>query len=221
MLEELEIDMGTLARFNTSTSANAGVTQTSYSVEYVIPPPPVITAVAYEKRRMICFDQAMANTGWVVIETDPAMGMSILMMHTIHTTPRPDKLGWEDTLDRAAEVFSTVYKIMSEWQPSLVVHELPPIGNGPYMRRTDSSIVAATAVRCASSSWGIPVQMVSAQTAKKFFTGDRNAKKKLVQEALKERYGPLLKDPAFQLNEHTYDALALGCYLLETDDGTN
>ena len=223
MPEEIKVDMSELKRFNptpTFSSSNTASTQVSYTVQVVIPPPDDTIEIAYSvKRRYICFDQAMANTGWVVIETSLA-GLEILMMNTIRTQARDELMGWADTLDRAAEVYLAIHALLSEWEVDTVVHELPPIGNGPFMRRTDSSIVAATAVRCAAINWQLPVEMVSAQTAKKFFTGDRNAKKGLVRDELKRRYGHMMKDSSFQLNEHTYDALALGAYLIESEHGT-
>lgn len=110
---------------------------------------------------LISFDQSIANTGYVVLDCDSMIGISILEMNVIHTVSRNGNKSWEDTLDRCTQLLEQVTELLLKFRPTLILHEMPPVGRGMY--RAESSVVAATVIRCVGALHSIPVNMVSAQ----------------------------------------------------------
>jgi Holliday junction resolvasome RuvABC endonuclease subunit len=98
-------------------------------------------------------------------------------------------------------------------QPDLVLHEMPPVGSGPFIRGSYSSVCAAVAVRNAATQQEKPVDQVSANSVKKNLTGNGNAKKKEVRAAIEALIadGILYVNPgaSLRLNEHIVDAVGI------------
>ena len=106
-----------------------------------------------------------------------------------------------------------VLELLWKHAPDLVLHEMPPVGTGPFMRGTYSSVTAAVAVRCAATTAALPIAQVSAQEAKNVLTGNPKAKKPEVRKAVNKLIedGSLFLNPEtkIRLNEHIVDAIAL------------
>lgn len=163
--------------------------------------------------KILAFDQAIANTGWVVLQHKPRTVTEILAAGTIKTVTLDNRVSWDDTLERSTRLMQEALDLMWFHAPNLVLHEMPPVGQGPFMRASWSSIVAATAVRCAAHQAKLPIDQVSAQTVKKSLTGNGNAKKQEVRKVIDGlvESGALFIDPEYKirLNEHIVDAIGL------------
>jgi len=158
-------------------------------------------------RRILSFDQSLSNTGWAYIEQGRVVETGNIR------TEKEDK-GHEDNLNRGVAVYIEVEGLFERFEmgrDTLVVHETPPVGG--RMMRPEASLVAATAIRIAAYRRWVPVAMVGAQRAKKRWTGNGNAKKGAVKEAVL-RLHPYLKDLA-PMNEAVIDAIAIGLLAAE------
>lgn len=155
---------------------------------------------------VVAFDQALANTGYVVAHFRPKV-MKVIASGTLHTTSSGGRTSWTDTLYRARELIRPIRKILAEHEPRIIVHETPPIGNSRSMRRPDSSILSAMAIWVAAED--TPIRMIDARAAKRYLTGKAGATKKEVRTALENRLGDVFAEPHLRKNEHVYDALAL------------
>jgi Holliday junction resolvasome RuvABC endonuclease subunit len=202
-------DLSDLDLFNPSYSA---------SVDPIPEPSPhsfeTITVInSGSTTRVLAFDQAIANTGWVLIQFVPGVATEILAAGTIHTTTEGDKVSWDDTLDRASRLFAEVSDLIWNLQPDLVLHEMPPVGSGPFIRGSYSSVTAAVAIRNAAMLQKRPVDHVSANAVKKNLTGNGNAKKKEVRAAVESLIadGVVFVNPgaSLRLNEHIVDAIGI------------
>jgi Holliday junction resolvasome RuvABC endonuclease subunit len=151
---------------------------------------------------ILAVDQSIANSGWAYVWSDRDT-FRVEAGGNLKTDPI-DK-GHEDTLQRAVECFRQYMRLLGEYRPDVIVHELPPVGN--HMARPESSLVSATALRTAAHAREIPIKMVGAQHAKKVITGNGNAKKYDVKTCLLH----LVPDLALlkPLNEAIIDAVAL------------
>jgi len=205
-------DLTDLARFNPTWSAShdPGLTPV---VEPAVVSLPIPNLFVGGPKKTIGFDQAIANTGWVVMYHQEGISSEILDAGTIKTSAQEDRTSWDDTLYRATQVMSGVLELLWKHVPDLVLHEMPPVGSGPFMRGTYSSVCAAVSVRCAALQAALPIAQVSAQEAKKVLTGDGNAKKAEVRKAVNRiiEEGGLFINPEakIRLNEHIIDAIAI------------
>lgn len=157
------------------------------------------------KGRILAVDQSLANSGWAMIE----MGV-VTWTGNIKTDPM--SVGHEDTLLRGERVYAEYQLLLRKFEIDLIVHETPPV-SGARMMRPESSLVSAVALRIAGSLAGIPVEMVGAQRAKKRWTGNGNAKKPEVREALKAAFPELRQKKP--MNQAIIDALAIGLVVAE------
>ncbi len=203
-------DFTDLAQFNPSWSKSHDPDLTPV-VEPVLSLP--IPNLFEGTKKVIAFDQAIANTGWVVMFHQAGISSEILDAGTIRTVASEERTSWDDTLDRSTQVMKEVLELLWKHAPDLVLHEMPPVGSGPFMRGTYSSVTAAVAVRCASLQAALPVDQVSAQAAKNVLTGNPKAKKPEVRKAVNRliEEGQLFLNPEakIRLNEHIVDAIAL------------
>ena len=167
--------------------------------------------------KIVAFDQALANTGFVIFEIDIVDGLKIHAMDVIHTVSTGGRKSWEDNLYRSTEIFERVSLLLQDWRPALVLHETPPVGQSSKMHRTDSSVVAATAIQCACRLRKCPTGMVAAQKVKKHLTGDAQATKRQVREALELRFAVQLDNKSFRKNEHTFDSLGIGVTYIDKE----
>lgn len=151
--------------------------------------------------RILAFDQSLANTGWALIERTGGVSAT----GNLKTDPTESK-GHEDTLQRGSILYGRYRSLIESLGPDLVVHEMPPVGG--RMMRPESSLVSANALRNACLGLSVPVEMYGAQKAKKRWTGNGNAKKNEVKEALR-RLDPTLASRK-PMNEAIFDAIAIG-----------
>ncbi len=207
--EGLAIDLSRLDEFNPTH------TEVEIEVELALVQVPDCVQFGAEST-IVSFDQSIANTGYVVLRPDDIDGIEIITMGVFNTTASPDMMQWENTLHRSTQLFAFVVDLLREHNPTLVLHETPPVGHS-RMFNTESSIVTATVVRNVAATLAMPVQMVSANRVKKHLTGNRNAKKKEVRQALEKRFEVQLKTPGLRKNEHTFDALGIAITYLEEE----
>ena len=59
--------------------------------------------------------------------------------------------------------------------------------------------------------------MVAAQKVKKHLTGDAQATKRQVREALELRFAVQLDNKSFRKNEHTFDSLGIGVTYIDKE----
>lgn len=160
-------------------------------------------------RTVLAFDQSLSATGWAVLtETGPVRA------GVIRTDPQK---GNEGTLSRAVEIAREAEWLMRQYHGAgaTIVHEAPP-ATYRGMHRGEASLVAATAIRIAADRGSRRLVMISAQAAKRRMTGDANAPKARVKEAVTEMFGDLGLKP---WNEHVRDAVILGVLAMESPDG--
>jgi Holliday junction resolvasome RuvABC endonuclease subunit len=203
-------DMTDLAQFNPSRSKSHDPDLLPV-VEPVVSLP--IPNLFEGTKKVLAFDQAIANTGWCLCLNQEGIVTEVLDAGTIKTVASEERTSWDDTLTRSVQVMSGVLELLWKHVPDLVLHEMPPVGTGPFMRGTYSSVCAAVAVRCAAMQAALPVDQVSAQTVKKILTGNANAKKSEVRKAINKllENGQLLLNPEMKirLNEHIVDAIGI------------
>jgi Holliday junction resolvasome RuvABC endonuclease subunit len=202
-------------RFDTLSEFAPSVKDVLDAVEQIMPVNAIYHRGDGEHGILIAFDQSLANTGYVVIDCDPILGVSFLEMGCFHTVTIDQRKSWDDTFNRSVQLFDFLRILVGKYEPTLILHETPPVGESPYVRRADSSIVTATVIRTVAALNHTQVEMVGAQSVKAYLTGNRNAKKKEVREALEIRFDIQLKTPGLVLNEHTFDALGIAVTFLE------
>ena len=183
-----EIDFGALDALKTGTPP----------IEKVMPEP----IEPAKTRMMLAVDQSLSATGWVKM-----LGTSVIQSGMIRTDS--PKKGPAETLDRAGVLFERFLELFQDHpEVNVVAHEMPPAVT-PYVRRPESSYVAATALTCAAMVSGLEIQIVQNQRIKKRLVGYvKGVKKKDLKEAI------LKMDPSVKelkpLNEAIYDAIGVG-----------
>lgn len=175
---------------------------------------PSLEITVRRKASVLVVDQALANSGYALIMMD-LNNFSVAWTGTL-TTESVSK-GHEDTLLRGDSMYRQYLSLIAMTTPDVIIHETPPVGG--KMARPESSLVAATALRCAASSAliasSVPIRMIGAQTAKKRITGNGNAKKPEVHAKLRLMLPGLAhKKP---MNQHILDAIALGVVYAEEE----
>lgn len=196
------------------------------SPDYVEPSDPpleplLVLSPSSQIQKIISFDQALSETGYVVIQSlgphSPPRFEATGMLSATH-----DVKGHENTLLRAASLYLEAKDLIAYHKPSMdlsfvVVHETPPTSAGPgRMARPESSLLAALAIRIAAMESGCRVVMRARQKAYKRFTGSGNADKKYMKEALTKLLDARgIQRPTGPWNQHVIDALGLA--LLEVE----
>jgi Holliday junction resolvasome RuvABC endonuclease subunit len=156
-------------------------------------------------RTILAVDQSLSNTGWAFL-----IGKVVILTGNIKTDPQK---GHEGTLTRGGDLFAEFCHLLDDRRPDLIVHELPPVGS--RMMRPESSLVAAQALRDAAITREVPVRMVGAQKVKKRLTGNGNAKKPEVRQAILS-FDPQVREKK-PLNEAIFDAIGLGWVMCEQE----
>jgi hypothetical protein len=163
---------------------------------------------------VVCFDQSIANTGWVYVTSGPE-GVLLRDCGSIPILPEGYPRGHEGTLMRGDVLGSKIERILNTIPGDVhVLHETPPIATGK-MSRPESSLVAAAVIRQVARRLGLPVSMVANQHSKKVLVGNGNADKKQWHKAL-DRLPWSSHVGAKPTNEGQRDAFCLALtYLLE------
>lgn len=186
--------------------------------------PLMMLSPSKEIQKIISFDQALSETGYVVIQSladhGPPRFEATGMLTATH-----DVKGHENTLLRASSLYLEAKGLIAYHKPAMdnlplvVVHETPPTSAGHgKMARPESSLLAALAIRVAAMECNCRVVMRARQKAYKRFTGSGNAEKKFMKEALTKLLDARgIKRPEGPWNQHIIDAL--GIALLEVEGG--
>lgn len=167
---------------------------------------------ALAEATVLSFDQTIRRTGWVLLDCD-GRGVVVRQRGTLRTEATGQS-GWASTFadaDTQAHQITGLFRLLILSPQSVVVHEMPAVAGG---HRTESSSLAAMAIRMRAADWNIPVAMISAQMAKNEVFGYVGAGKAKVAAALKAKSWITYQETPH--NEHEYDALALAVtYLIK------
>lgn len=157
-------------------------------------------------RRILAFDQSLANTGaaWV---TGDSQGFNVIDTFMVRTSPE-GKGGYEDSFRRGIDVvYPEVQALMDRVQPHIVVHEMPAV-NPRFSQNSEGTIIVCTVIRIAARHRNAPVVMVNNQHMKKVLTGSAKVEKHDVRDAVK-RHIPDCGAAMSYANDDTFDAVAL------------
>lgn len=171
------------------------------------PPEPFTHMHVSWQGRLLAFDQALATTGWANLAASASTGLAVLATGMIETEPTGAK-GYEDSFSRGEAIFGDVLDLIRRVEPALIVCEMPVAMGKKFKGNLEAGLVACMAVRCAVKFAGLPIRMLNRQAVSKKLTGNGNADKRSVRDAVKRQFPALPK--GMRLNEHTYDAMALG-----------
>ena len=171
---------------------------------------PLLPHSSHRGQEVLAIDQSIASTGWAIVmgaSEDPVW--RVVRTGMVQTRPTKAR-GFSDTYARTAVAYEGILDVLLKHEPAWVVHEMPPVGYG--MRRPDSSLLMAQVVRCAVLAMEDPlvVRMLSANRVKARLTGDANAEKPQVREAVNALIPTLPDGQVKPLNHDVYDAIALG-----------
>lgn len=159
-------------------------------------------------------DQTIASTGWAFVQfyKDDEKKHRVHVIETGMVKTEPTALkGYYDTFARLDTIFDAYRELVTRFYEYDIAHEMPAV----FGNRTDSSIIAATALRCAARSSGLTYTMYGAQRVKKIVTGKANASKAEVKSGVKSLAPNVVNcKPA---NEHTYDAVAIAITHMRTN----
>lgn len=163
---------------------------------------------------VLAFDQSLAHTGWALIQPTHPFVVESGMIRTAAQVP-----GYEGDFQRGVEIekqasiliFDFLMDALDPGMRLIVAHEMPPVGVVEGLGR--ASLLSGMSIRCAASMADVQVVMVGAQRAKTRLTGERDATKQQMTQALLE-FWPHLKGTK-PWNEHTRDAIALGVVAIE------
>lgn len=168
---------------------------------------------------ILAFDQALAKVGWAKLR---CTGTERAVMQTgMIKTEATDFKGLEDTLRRTTFLAQHLRTLLDPnplgaavFSVDVVGHEMPPVG--AKMRRGDSSLVAACAVRIVADEQFLPVVMLNRQHVYKELGLGRQASKREVSDFVRSIFPDLTKVVG-PLNEDTFDAIALALVIAEGD----
>lgn len=169
-----------------------------------------MTTAVFYTGKMLAFDQSLASTGWASVVSDAvAQTLTVEQVGMTPTSPG-DVTGFEDSFQRGVVLYHEMSSIMWQYQPDLVIHEMP-VARVQQTRNREAPFVSAMAVRCAAELAKRPVRMVSAQKVKKRLTGSAKADKQQVRAALLDTPNVLGLDRERLnfWNSDVFDAIAL------------
>lgn len=177
--------------------------------------PPSAADLEGPEIRLLCFDQSLNSTGFVVLSRSRARNVEIEKSVTLRgESAKGDLTGFEADYARALHTEDLVSRVLYQWaDPGLseIIHETPPVGSKKIPGAGISSRMAGQAIRSAASGRGLARQvvMLNAQQAKTFVCGNSKADKAEAHAAMRQHFGYL---PGFEMvtNEHERDALLLG-----------
>lgn len=158
---------------------------------------------------VLAFDQTLSSTGWCLMRSK---GYIVEAVRTGMCTTNAENKGSDQDLVRGELIFNQFQTVIENNEPMWIVHEAPPVGGGK-LSRPESSLLAALALRIAAAQYVTPLTMIHARKAKNRLTGNPGATKKEVREGVLWQL-PTITD--FKpLNEHVYDAAAIGLVAIE------
>lgn len=182
---------------------------------------------------VIAFDQTLSATAAMCVHLDPH-GQLVVNGPQMFAGSAPSSLGGteadlsgtEADLCKGVSIYHQFVtylgkmRAMHRGDPITVVHEAPPVGGG-VIRRPESSLLAAQALRIAADHLEIPVApMVTSQAHKKAICGDAKADKRDAHTALAQLAAdwPIRDYERYVTNADKRDALCVGItHLLRKD----
>lgn len=170
--------------------------------------PAVDPLVAVESQSVLAFDESLARTGWAHVESWARSAPVVFRVGMIETSP-DSKASFADSLARAGAIRREARSVIELHEPTLVVYEMPA-ARQRQTRKREAAALTAAAVAWAAEDCGRPVRMLSAQKVKRRLTGNAEATKKQVREALYTLLPKLEETDLDYHNDDTYDAIALG-----------
>lgn len=162
-------------------------------------------------------DQSLTKTACVLFQDGIPVRTAMLTPEAHDQIAR----GHEESLQKAEDLARRFWSWLNDCYPSptIVVHEMPPAGG--RMSRPESSLLAALAVRhgwwryrAFSSQPAEVARMEAAQRAKKRWTGNGNATKAQVKNAVLGLLPASVADLR-PLNQDVADAIAIGMVFAE------
>lgn len=161
----------------------------------------------YRHGKVLAFDQSLANTGWAIVQYTGTL--SVVETGTISEQGIGNR--FVDSLPHTVVLYQQFRTVLRNTRDCEVVHEAPGIG----MRNSDSSVMAATALRIAVEEEGRQVSwMPNRVSYYKTVTGNGKATKGDMKNVLADLFGHIKPGP---MNEHTRDAIGLGVAYLRSD----
>ena len=168
--------------------------------------------------RILALDVAFSNTGWAILEYSDNE-WKCLDAYVITTKPEHKKKKLrvaDDDVRRSTELFATLSAIMVQANIKGVVAELPT-GGAQGARPNRAMGMATSVAACLVEQFKVPAEYINPNDSKKTVTGNKNASKKQVQDAIIKKYPTCTK--SFKLKrgsqteyenkfEHAADALA-------------
>jgi hypothetical protein len=162
---------------------------------------------------ILAFDQTLGHTGWALLRWRPDPGMEAFAQGS---WPRGKAApGFEGNFAHADLLAVDVDELLVRFPGYVkhIVYEMPAVRG----HRTDSSLMAATAVSSVAAIRHIPHTIVNARHARKVLTGSADATKAEVKKVI-ERVIPNMKAQK-PFNTNVSDAAALGLvWMMENDE---
>lgn len=165
--------------------------------------------------KVLAFDQAMRNTGYVLLDGRGQTPV-ISQARTLRTVAN-EQTGWRSTyIAQETMAFQIADVIRDHADVDLIVHESPPSAR---MARADSVLLAGLSVRLMARMFapGVPVWMIGKQKAANILIGNPQAEKKMIKKTFQRIVDTtantwvagITEIAGNTYNEHQYDALAL------------
>lgn len=167
------------------------------------------TEPTYREGMVLALDQSLVSTGWAAVTYDWD-GLRVLKTGMLKVDSVGNRIA--ETLPRSVELFRDFCDLLDAHAAYDLVHESPVVA----MRNSDSSVMAATALRIACEvANGREVKwMPNRQAVYKIVVGDHKAPKSEMRKAIEALFPGGWNGPA---NEHTRDAIGLAVAYLRSD----
>jgi hypothetical protein len=165
--------------------------------------------------RIIACDPSLTALGMVFLEVHESQ--AVILGAEKLSTARTDKVGWEDTFERAKTMEGLVAAVMTDWLEDfgsgnlMAFVESPPIGGGPLVR-VESTLLTGYGFTKQALEQDIAVgPLVMPQAHKWLLCGNYRAVKKEHHEELKKLLPDIL-DGKLITNEALRDALSIALF---------
>ena len=168
----------------------------------------------WKNRRVLSVDQTLNHSGWALLHWSVSE-QRITVGETGMVRTTSERTSHEANLEQADLIYVDFKHLLRRLRPHIVVHEYPPVSRpGLKIKRPESSLLAASALRNAAIDLGIEVyRPIPAQSVKVRFCGNPQATKADIKIAV-EALDPETKAMA-PMNENVRDAIANGWFAME------
>jgi len=145
--------------------------------------------------RVLALDPSFRNTGYAVIERDGPKER-VVTTGVIKTEARDKKTrvrAADQRLEQIQIMVKALKDIIGDWQPALLVAELPSSG-GKSANAVASMAIAQAVCGAVVAYEGLPAEWVTPMENKKCYTGKRNASKEDMMSACVRTHPALKKE---------------------------